>query len=273
MKILTVGGDLRLHFASLALSAMGYAVRMAGTPPTMNPFPTEEELRAADAWLLPLPMTRGRTVLSQAENATPLEVFCEAAHEGTTVFAGCVPPEFSSALEKKGAEVVDYFRDPLLTLENAALTAEGAIYEWMRLSRDGLFGRRGVIVGFGRIGKRLAALLGGLGVHTTVLCRKETDRFEATRMGCAVGHLSEGAVLPPADAVFYTVPVRLLGPASFAESGQATVFDLADGVPAAPGAAALVPLKGVPGRYAPREAGMIIARAVVRHLNGRGAQA
>ena len=51
MRILTVGGDLRLHFASLALSAAGYAVRMAGTPPTMNPFPTKEELEAADAWL------------------------------------------------------------------------------------------------------------------------------------------------------------------------------------------------------------------------------
>jgi hypothetical protein len=270
MRILTVGGDLRLHFASLALSAAGYAVRMAGTPPTMNPFPTGEELSGADAWLLPLPVTRGRTVLSQAEGAVALEELAAAAREGTVVFGGRIPPDFSAALEKKGAEAVDYFLDPLLTLENAALTAEGAVYEWMRTSRDGLLGRSATVLGFGRIGKRLAALLCGMGVKTTVLCRKETDRWEAARLGCEVGHLSEGVLLPPRDAVFNTVPVRLLTPASFAESGTSTVFDLADGIPEAPGAAALVPLRGVPGRYAPREAGMIIARAVLRHLNGRG---
>ena len=270
MKILTVGGDLRLHFASLALSAAGYAVRMAGTPPTMNPFPTKEELGGADAWLLPLPLTRGRTVLSQSDTAVTLEDLKEAAREGTVVFGGRIPAELAAALEEKGAETVDYFLDPLLTLENAALTAEGTVYEWMRLSRDGLFGRSATVLGFGRIGKRLASLLCGMGVKTTVLCRKETDRWEASRLGCAVGHLSEGVLLPAQDAVFNTVPVRLLTPASFAESGQSTVFDLADGIPEAPGAAALVPLRGVPGRYAPREAGMIIARAVLRHLNGRG---
>lgn len=270
MKILTVGGDLRLHFASLALSAAGHAVRMAGTPPTMNPFPGREELRAADAWLLPLPVTRGGTVTSQTENAPTLESLKEAAGAGILVFGGRIPEDFAAALRERGAEVVDYFLDPLLTLENAALTAEGAVYEWMRTSRDGLFGRRAVILGFGRIGRRLCLLLRGMGVEVTVLCRKETDRWEASRLGCGVGHLSEGMVLPGADAVFNTVPARLLTAASFAESGQATVFDLADGIPEAPGAAALVPLRGVPGRYAPREAGMIIARTVARYLSGRG---
>ena len=266
MNFITIGGDLRLHYASLSLSRGGHTVRILGTPPTNNPFPTEEDFRFADAWLLPLPLTRGDTVLSEKEGAPTLAALAKEGREGLRVFGGRIPDTFRTALEERGARVTDYYTDPVLTLANAALTAEGAIFEWMRTAREGIVGKRAAVTGFGRIARHLVRLLTAWQVDVTVYARRDTDRTEAQLCGAHALPLSEGTVFSPVDAIFNTVPARILRKESFSSAPAALVFDLADGISHAQGCAALSALRGVPGRYAPKAAGEIIADAILRSL-------
>ena len=269
MNLLTIGGDLRMHYAAQALQAAGHQVRTRGTPPLDNPFPVQEDFAFAQAWLLPLPVTYGETVNASLPDPPTLHALAEQARPGLTVYGGRIPPCLRELLESAGAQVEDYFTDPVLTLENADLTAEGALCAWMQQSRTAIAGRRCAVVGYGRIARGLCRRLTALGVQVTICARKETALTEARLAGCAVLPLEEEFVFPPFDAVFHTVPARIFSPAAFARLGVGVVYDLADGIPEAPGAGALVPLRGVPGRYAPRSAGEAIARAVLRCMAQR----
>lgn len=266
MNVLVIGGDVRLHHAAATLSEAGHTVRLRGTPPTWNPFPSKEDFSLADAWLLPVPVTRGNTLLAECESPPTLTELASHARAGLRVFGGKVPEGFRELLEGQGAEVWDYFDDPVLTLENAYLTAEGALFEWMRYKKDGVRGAKASVLGYGRIAKSLVRLLTALQVRVTVYARKGTDLADAALCGCGTSYLSSGTVLAPTDAVFNTVPARIFAAESFRECRTAPVFDLADGIPPAAGGAALIPLRGVPGKYAPKAAGRSLAEAVLRAI-------
>lgn len=258
-----------MHFAALFLAARGHTVRFCGTPPTQNPFPTEEDYSWAEGWLLPLPLTRGERVTSPLPSPPTLAEIAAHAREGCLVLGGSIPPGFREWCEGAGAQVEDYYADPILTQENAALTAEGAIGEWMRLSDRGLGGGTCAVLGFGRIARHLCRLLSAWKVEVFVYARKEKDLAEAASCGYRGLPLSPQTVFREIDALFNTVPARIFSEACFANCGRTLIFDLADSIRSAPGAAGLYTLRGVPGRYAPRAAGEAIGRAVLRRLEGK----
>ena len=157
--------------------------------------------------------------------------------------------------ERRG---VPYWADPVYAVENAAITAEGAVWLAMRRSDRALAGQSALVVGYGRIGRLLADKLAALGAHVTVAARDPAARAEAAARGhnsVDINHISDRF-----DIVTNTVPAPVLS----GGYGASLCLDLAgspggwsDGTP-------VLKAPGLPGIYAPRSGADIMANAVYR---------
>ncbi len=165
-------------------------------------------------------------------------------------------------------EGVPYYKDEIYVIENAALTAEGALELVMRRSNRGLAGMEVLVTGYGRIGTFLAGMLSGLGARVTVAARSDTARAAARIRGYGAVDLAH---IPPAfDAVVNTIPAPVLE----GDYCGALCIDLAS----APGGwasdAPVLKAPGLPGLYAPKAAADVMAEAIYRVIeeeedNGR----
>ncbi len=153
---------------------------------------------------------------------------------------------------------VPYYKDEIYVIENAALTAEGALELLMRRSNRGLAGMDVLVVGYGRIGSFVAGMLSGLGAHVTVAARSARARASARASGCQSVDITN---IPPVfDGVINTVPAPVLT----GDFGGALCIDVAS----APGGwaadAPVLKAPGLPGLYAPKTAADVMAEAIYR---------
>lgn len=157
---------------------------------------------------------------------------------------------------------VPYYADAVYALENAALTAEGAIELLMRRSSREVMGMDVLVVGYGRVGQALARRLQGLGARVTVAARGQQARALARTQGCqAVGLENIGG---PYGAVLNTVPAPILE----GDYGGALCIDLASAPGGWPLGSAVLKAPGLPGLYAPKAAADVMAEAIYRVLEG-----
>lgn len=159
--------------------------------------------------------------------------------------------------ERRG---IPYWDDPIYTIENAALTAEGAAELVMRRADRSLPELSVLVAGYGRIGSLLADKLAALGARVTVAARAADDRAVAM----ARGHNSVDInnINDVYDVLVNTVPAPVLR----GDHGAALCIDLAS----APGGWAdntpVLKAPGLPGVYAPRSGADVIADAIYRAL-------
>ena len=155
---------------------------------------------------------------------------------------------------------VPYWRDPVYVIENAALTAEGAVELLMRRLPGAIRGAEALIVGYGRIGSMLADRLGLLGASVTVAARRPESRAEAR----ARGHCSVDITNVPNhfDAVVNTVPAPILT----GGFDGALCLDLASDPGGWLDNTPVLKAPGLPGHYAPKAAADAMAEAVYRVL-------
>ena len=158
-------------------------------------------------------------------------------------------------------------KDETYAQENAALTAEGAIYYAMEIVpfaiKDAVF----LVVGYGRIGKQLTKLLRGLGAEVIVAARREESRLQAGNNSISIDEIEN--ILSKTDCILNTVPYPILLESSLKHIKQtAYLFELASkpyGIDLE--AANRLRLNcflenGIPGRYCPQSA----AETVFRYL-------
>lgn len=153
---------------------------------------------------------------------------------------------------------VPYYKDEIYVIENAALTAEGALELLMRRSNRGLAGMKVLVAGFGRIGGFLTGMLSALGAHVTVAARSEAARAAARARGADSVDITQ--ISPVFDGVVNTVPAPIL----HGDYGGALCIDVAS----APGGwatdAPVLKAPGLPGLYAPKAAADVMAEAIYR---------
>ncbi len=157
--------------------------------------------------------------------------------------------------ERRG---VPYFDDPVYLLENAALTAEGALELVMRRSRRTVTGMETLVAGYGRIGSLLADRLHLAGARVTVAARSAAHRAAAEIRGYDSVDINN--IHRSFDAILNTVPAPVLR----GDFGGALCIDLAS----APGGWAddtpVIKAPGLPGLYAPQTAADCMAEAIYR---------
>lgn len=233
----------------------------------------EEALSGADAAILPLPCGKDGVLNSPFSAEThPFPALLASAPPGLPVLAGKAGEELRSVCRRQKLALHDYFLREDFTLRNAELTAEGAVGLLLQ-GENALRDSRVLIVGFGRIGRLLAAKLTALGVEVTAAARKREDRVLAELMGCrAIPVFDAGN--GRWDAVVNTVPAPLFGAAELEKFGDARCIELAS-VPygfdfsAAAAMGKHVELaSGLPGKTAPAAAAAAVRDAIYAIMEG-----
>ena len=248
MRICVAGSDGRMEYAAGSLSLLGYEVIKAAA--------------ACDIDVLVLPPGGGEL---------PRAVLEQIVAGGGYVIGGMLPVS--------GARCFDYMKDEAFLFDNARVTAEGAVVLLGQTLKGTIFGADVSIVGMGRIAECLCRMLIPMGAQVTVYARRPEALARARAMGaktvCFMGEL------PPCisghDAICNTVPHVLFGAKLSARIKKETVLiELAS----RPGGFDMDAVEqyglqwingqGLPGKYAPRAAGELIAAYVIGVLEKEG---
>lgn len=162
-----------------------------------------------------------------------------------------------------GYKTIDLLRDEEYVAQNAAITADCAVRVIGSHLPTVFEGCPVLIVGWGRIGKCLAAKLRSLGAEVTVMTRKEETRCMLRALGFGSMDPAQPGDLGRFRVIVNTAPVMVLSKAP----KSAVKIDLASrpGI----GGSDVIKAGGLPGKMAPEASGALIARTVIRLIQDK----
>ena len=283
--ILFWGGDARSRAMAERLAVLGARVITYGLGTFGREYGIESVEQLEPYWqecraiLLPMPaFDVGQHVPFPYDPKTPpLD-----AHElfgmiGSTVpvYGGRISPSIYALAADFAVTLNDYAVSEEVQIRNAVPTAEGAIALAMEALDITLCGARVAVLGYGRIGTALARRLQLLGAHVTVGARKGKDLARAQGDFCQGLLVTDAAQLASLcegyDVIFNTIPCRLLTDEMLAQMPERTVLIELASPPGgwdgnAPSVCRRINGQGLPGKYAPRTAGMLLADALWKQL-------
>ncbi len=193
-----------------------------------------------------------------------LQELLQILPENVTVIGG----NLSSPL-LSGHPTIDLLQDVHYVSENAAITAHCALKLAMNRLPVVLAGCEVLVIGWGRIGKCLAALLKGVGAKVTVAARKEADRamLHALGYGTEIPSLLHRS-LHRYRVIFNTAPAPVLSAQRMARCQKGCLeIDLASRLGLE--GEDVIWARGLPGKDAPESSGRLIAETVIRLLEGK----
>lgn len=184
--------------------------------------------------------------------------------KGITIVGGGIPKD-----RFPGYTVCDLLTDPSYLAENAAITAYCALRLAMMELPVMLRECKVLIIGWGRIGRCLSALLWAMEADVTIAARKEGDRAMARALGYRTAdpeHLDRN--LNDYRLIFNTAPGPVLSEEQTDHCRENCLrIDLASERGIA--GRHVIWARGLPGKDAPESSGKLIARSVIRQLKGK----
>lgn len=230
------------------------------------------ELGQADILVLPYISLSGQylnaPIISQK---IPAVSALDMLKYGGTLYGGGLDESFLSYCAERCAKVSDFLSDEELTVQNAKLTAEGAVEIILRETDITISGSQVLILGYGRVGKACAKAFSALGARVAVAARSFLAREDARNAGYRANEFISHGALRHADTVINTVPERVLNSSELMLlKRSAVILDLASSPYGTDfNAAADLGLKaltapGLPGKTAPKTAGYLIAEKIIR---------
>lgn len=266
-RFLIAGGDRRSLLLAELLKEEGYTVDTIGFDEESA---DENAVQCAEAVLLPYPhsVQEGK-IRTPGKEGIPIKWLLEHLSPGTWIFhhgnIGLYGDVFRGRL---------YDWDPIFTLQNAQISAEGALFELMKATEETVYSMRCLVTGYGVFGRALTKLLLGMGARVTVAARRE----EAIRIAELDG--AEGLYLEELeksdkkwDAVLNTVPSAILSDGFVSSLREHCILmELAgnkggfDAVHAEKAGKPVLRLPGIPGRYAPKAAARALMNSVLSSL-------
>ena len=190
------------------------------------------------------------------------------------VFCTRCSEEVADALTQKGAVLHYYFDDELLAMKNAYFTAEGALAAIILKTDRSVKDMRALVLGGGRVGKSVAKLLHDNRCNVFVATRDAKEYAYASIFSDGV-YLFEDfkARVHEFDLIVNTVPkVILTGDTLERVKKDCLILDLAskpggvDFARAAELGLCTAHELGIPGKTAPRSAGLAIKDSVLKIL-------
>ena len=276
-----IGGDLRSAYLAGQLAVDGYKVITSGfdstdLPPCVtgctNP---AQAVSLADCVILPLPVTSDGSTINAPFSRVRIsfDQVLNSLQKSQILLGGSVSDGVRAEVEGRGLKIHDYFKREELAVLNAVPTAEGAIQLAMEELPVTISGARCLITGYGRVGRVLSRLLVALGANVTLAARRFSDLAWARTQDCDTIELEHLREAGEYDVIFNTVPVLLFDRATLkCLDRNILLIDLAS----RPGgvdfnAAAELQIKTIwalslPGRVAPKSAGLIIKNTILNMM-------
>lgn len=219
IKFAVIGGDMRQVRLADMLREDGYSVVTYAMENGIGerPLPCAENIGEAvsgcDCIVMPLPVVNESGVINaQFSDARPtLNELLGSIEKGMLVVGGKFDKPTLAALRSYGAVCVDYLEREDFACRNAVPTAEGAIQLAMEELPITIQGCRCHILGYGRIGKLLAAKLNALCADVSISARKQSDLSIIEALGMKAVKAGElESMLGSCDLVINTVPDKVL---------------------------------------------------------------
>ena len=266
--IVLIGGDRRMAYMARALVSRGYEADRIDSHSGL------EKVRGADVVVFPVPLASREGKLSGGRTAISARVAAQAVRENTLVMAGRMEEDMARIAKAHRWRLILPTLDPAFGAANAMPSAEGAVYAAMARAPFTIRGSHAGIIGYGSLGKELAKTLLGLGAAVSIAARREESRLEAQAMGCAAYPMEELPQLAAQSQIlFNTVPCQVAGERTLrALPTEALAVELASPpygidleLAREMGVQVLVE-PGIPGRYAPKTAGELLAGYLISKM-------
>lgn len=164
-----------------------------------------------------------------------------------------------------GYRCVDLLRDGQYVAANAALTADCAIRVAGNHLPEAFEGCSVLVVGWGRIGKCLAAKLKALGAEVTVAARKAEDRNLLRSLG--YGAENTLRLSKEYNLIFNTAPAPVLTESELLKGAIKIELASTAGLQGSD----VVIARGLPGKMVPEASGRLIAGRITDILQEKGA--
>lgn len=282
IRIAIVGGDAREVYLAEHLAEAGFFVQVFGfSPPGGQKIlfcaTPRHALSGVEAAVLPVPGVNEKGELYCPFLEKPPLVGEEdfgLLPPGAPVFVGVAGGYLKGLAGRLGLKLIELLDLDEVAVLNSIPTAEGAVWLAMEKLPVTIHGSECIVLGFGRTGQTLAGLLVAMGARTTVIARNPAQRARAYQMNCRACDFPDlPDLVGSADVIFNTVPALVVGENILARiSPGALLIDLASSPGGVDFAAAgrlgvnafLTP--GLPGKVAPKTAGQILSRVVIRLL-------
>lgn len=271
-----IGGDGRYRYAAGHLEKQGFAVKCWGVPGRENDAPSLcAALEGASHVLLPMKGLSEQQLSVGGETVeAALIPYLLAQH--ADLAAGQLPSELESWLQSRGVYCISLLEQEDYLLKNAYVTAEGAVMLALEHLERTLRGAKVLVIGWGRIGKYLSELLQKLGARVTVAVRRQEQEAALSLEGLTFERTGVyGRGLGDYDLICNTVPGRIMTEQQVKETGEDCVLmelaTLPGGFP--PNTQQLRKLcmaGGLPGKTAPKTAGILLAEAFVTYALREG---
>lgn len=277
MKYEIIGGDERLYHLAKQLEAEGNEVVCMGLEKAENDIKKCGGIEKADCYILPVPVEGKRAGMLNAvlsDREINLHEILFDIPDGSLVLGGKISGRIRNSSECRGLELYDYMQRPGFTVGNAALTAEAALWLLMNESGQSLYGKKALIIGFGRIGRILSQRLRGMNMEVGVLSRNPEARAIAEALGYK--RVSPKERIGGYDFVINTAPGPVLREGALSElKKDAILVELAsapggiDRAEAAEQGLKFISAPGLPGRYSPKSAAKLIMQSVAEIIKER----
>lgn len=267
-KIVIAGGDKRMSCLAELLFNSGYSFASYA----VNGGLTKDEflcyLRENNNILLilPLPVSRDKIHLNtgKAFEDVRLSEIGECLGKSDTV-AGGIIGDSRTVLSANGTKVYDYYDEEYIT-DNARLTAQCLKFV---LNENGIYdfsGKKMAITGYGRTAKAIAEFMKENGAKVLITARDPHALADAVKKGYSICLLRDyDCIAHDADILINTVPVEIIDKNILSRLRKdVLLIDIASppfgvdiGLADSYGINAVRAL-GLPGKYAPEEAGRLI---------------
>ncbi len=278
-NILVLGGDERQLHAAKNFSSNGFDTEIYGfseaeATKLRKAKSLEAGIERADIVVLPMPVSTDGEYLNAPLNSKfiSLESINSLITPTKKIYGGII----KEGVFTKSRFVTDYSLMEMLTVKNAALTAEGAIGMMVSSSPSGIYDSKILITGYGRIGKILAGYLKSLGGIPIVAARKESDYAWCDFSGIKyIGYQDLKKTASECEFLINTVPYKVIDEDVISTlKTSCVVIDLAS----KPGGCDFEALGkkgikyfhalGLPGKFSPKTAGKIISSAIIGKEKG-----
>lgn len=276
-KISVIGGDLRQVYMVEEFSKGNTEVYAYGLPENkcggINVFrcnSLEQSLSCADNIILPLPVSRDDlSVISPLFDGTILidDIITVIKNTDKLVLVGKATNGLMSKLKENNIKAIDYFKNEQLNIQNAMLTAEGALALAINETNFSIHGSQCLITGYGRIAKILSQLLFAMGARVTVASRNPNDLSWASLKGYDTVKIDEICKKSGTDIIFNTVPARILNESTISKLNKnCLIIELASAPHGTDFAACnthkirYINAASLPGKVSPKSAGIIICK-------------
>lgn len=279
-KISVIGGDQRQLYMVEELSKCNSEVYTFGLPKNnceeINVFSCnslEQSLRYSDNIILPLPLSRDNsTVIAPLTNEKILieDIISIVKNTDKLLLVGKASDIVMSKFKESNITAIDYFENEQLNIQNAILTAEGAISLAINETDFSIYGSKCLVTGYGRIAKIISKLLYSFGARVTIAARNPNDRAWAETNGYATIEIDEISDKADYEIIFNTVPARIIAESTISRLyKKCLIIELASAPYGTDFAACnthkirYINAASLPGKVAPKSAGIIICKTAI----------